>query len=91
MCPDADGQVSKTKTKEKTLLKHKEKDYGTPQHTEKYTNTKAKTSSSMALFRNEVEAPQVLRDFGEFKNHTGMYIVPGHASNSALLSLQSIF
>ena len=32
----------------------------------------------MGLFRNEVETLQVLRDFGEFKNHTGMYIVPVH-------------
>ena len=31
MCPDVDGLVSKTKTKEKTLLKDKEKDKGTSQ------------------------------------------------------------
>ena len=73
MCPDVDGLVSKTKKKTKALLKPKEK--------YKY---KAKTSSSMALFRNEIEALQVLREFGEFKNHTGMYIFPGHASNCAL-------
>ena len=55
------------------LLKHKEK-----------LKYKGKTSSSMALFRNEIEALQVLREFGEFKNHTVMYIVPVHAFNCAL-------
>ena len=83
MCPDARQASLKDKDKGKDTPQRQRKRLRHSSNTKKNTNTNAKTSSSMVLFRNEVEALQVLREFGEFKTHTGMYIVPDHASNSA--------